>query len=104
MLTDTLPASVTYVSGGTYNSANRVVSFPVTLGAGQSQDYSFTVQVNNGTYFPAEGVDTLLNEKLTGTAGTIGYFRRLGGNFYHYQRLDDTQYQEFQCAKFILYP
>ncbi len=68
LLTDTLPASVTYVSGGTYNSANRVVSFQVTLGAGQSQDYSFTVQVNNGTYFPA---DTLLNEKLTGTAGTI---------------------------------
>lgn len=52
ILTDTLPANVTYVSGGSYNSANRVVSFPVTLAASQSQTYSFTVLVNNGAYYP----------------------------------------------------
>lgn len=52
LLTDTLPSNVTYVSGGTYNSANRVVSFPVNLLPGQSQTYSFTVLVNNGAYYP----------------------------------------------------
>lgn len=52
ILTDTLPTNVTYVSGGTYNSANRVVSFPVTLAAAQTQTYSFTVLVNNGAYYP----------------------------------------------------
>jgi hypothetical protein len=52
LLTDTLPTNVTYVSGGSYNSANRVVSFPVTLTAGQTQTYSFTVLVNTGAYFP----------------------------------------------------
>lgn len=52
LLTDTLPANVTYVSGGTYNSTTRVVSFPVTMGAGQTNTYSFTVRVNVGSYFP----------------------------------------------------
>jgi uncharacterized repeat protein (TIGR01451 family) len=68
LLTDTLPSNVTYISGGTYNAGNRVVSFPVNLAAGQSQTYSFTVQINNGSYFPPQ---TLLDEQVTGTAGTI---------------------------------
>ncbi len=50
-ITDTIPLNVTYVSGGTYNSANRVVSFPVTQAAGLTVDYSFTVTINAGTYF-----------------------------------------------------
>jgi hypothetical protein len=52
LLTDTLPTNVTYISGGTYNAANRVVSFTVTQAAGQSQQYSFTVRTNAGSYFP----------------------------------------------------
>ncbi|MBK8929290.1 MAG: M36 family metallopeptidase [Chitinophagaceae bacterium] len=52
LLTDTLPSNVTYVSGGTYNSVSRVVSFPVNITSGNSQLYSFTVRINNGTYFP----------------------------------------------------
>jgi hypothetical protein len=52
LLTDTLPLNVTYVSGGSYNAANRVVSFPVNLTAGQVQQYQFTVKVNTGAYFP----------------------------------------------------
>jgi hypothetical protein len=52
LLTDTLPANVTYVSGGAYNTFTRVVSFPVNVPAGQSQDYSFTVQINVGSWFP----------------------------------------------------
>ena len=52
LLTDTLPTNVTYVSGGTYNAANRVVSFTVTQAAGQTQQYSFTVRTNPGSYFP----------------------------------------------------
>jgi hypothetical protein len=60
-ITDTLPANVTYVSGGTYNAANRVVSFSVSQAAGTTVDYSFVVNVNAGTYFaPA----TLLNEPV----------------------------------------
>ena len=52
LLTDTLPLNVTYVSGGSYNSTTRVVSFPVNMAAAQSQDYTFTVQVNAGAYYP----------------------------------------------------
>ena len=50
-LRDTLPANVTYVSGGTYDAANRVVSFTVTQPAGTTVDYNFVVTVNAGTYF-----------------------------------------------------
>lgn len=63
LLTDTLPSNVTYVSGGTYNAGNRVVSFPVNVLAGQTQTYSFTIQINNGSYFPTTN---LLDEQVTG--------------------------------------
>ena len=63
LLTDTLPSNVTYVSGGTYNAGTRVVSFPVNLNAGQTQAYSFTIQINNGSYFPTTN---LLDEQVTG--------------------------------------
>ena len=65
ILRDTLPSNVTYVSGGTYNAGDRVVSFPVNLSIGQSQDYSFTVSINAGTYFPPA---TLLTEQVTTVA------------------------------------
>ena len=68
ILTDTLPLNVAYVSGGTYNAGNRVVSFPVNLAQGASQDYSFTVSINPGSYFPPQNI---LDEQVTGTAGTI---------------------------------
>lgn len=65
LLTDTLPSNVTYVSGGNYNAATRVVSFPVTLAAGGSQAFSFTVSVNAGAYYdPAD----LLNEPFSGSS------------------------------------
>lgn len=51
-LVDTLPNNVAYISGGTYNAANRTVSFNVNLISGQSQDYTFLVKVNTGAYFP----------------------------------------------------
>ena len=51
-VTDTLPTHVTYVSGGTYNAGNRVVTFgPVSLAAGASQTFTLVITVNNGTYF-----------------------------------------------------
>src|SRR5437762_1977461 len=49
-LRDTLPANVTYASGGTYDALNRVVSFPVTQIAGSANNYVFTVNVNSGSY------------------------------------------------------
>lgn len=61
-LRDTLPANVTYVSGGTYDAATRVVSFPVTQAAGIVQTYSFTVNVNNVSYFTPI---VLLDEQVT---------------------------------------
>ncbi|MFT3979740.1 MAG: M36 family metallopeptidase [Ferruginibacter sp.] len=70
LLTDTLPANVTYVSGGTYNTSTRVVSFPVNLSAGQSQTYSFTIMINNGSYFPTV---TLLDEQVTNTGIPAGW-------------------------------
>jgi subtilisin-like proprotein convertase family protein len=65
-LTDTLPAHVTWVSGGTYNPANRVVSFnPITLAANVTQAYQFTVNINSGSYFaPIEH----LNDPVGGPA------------------------------------
>lgn len=61
-LRDTLPSNVTYVSGGTYNATSRVVSFPVSFVSGGTQTFSFTVTVNNGTYFDTQ---TLLDEQVT---------------------------------------
>jgi extracellular elastinolytic metalloproteinase len=63
-LRDTLPPNVTYVSGGSYDAGNRVVSFPVNLGVGQSQDYNFTVSVNPGSYYAPV---LLLDETVAGT-------------------------------------
>ena len=63
-ITDTLPLNVSYVSGGTYNSTNRVVSFPVTQAAGTTVNYSFTVNINAGTYFAPV---TILNEQVPAT-------------------------------------
>lgn len=51
-LSDTLPPNVTWVSGGTYNSANRVVSWSVTQPSSSTQTFSFTVNVNAGSYYP----------------------------------------------------
>lgn len=52
ILRDTLPANVTWVSGGTYDNTTRIVSWTVNVPAGGTQTYSFTVTVNNGAYFP----------------------------------------------------
>ena len=65
LITDTLPSNVTYVSGGTYNAATRVVSFNVSLALQQTQTYPFTVSVNAGSFFPTV---TLLNEPVSGPA------------------------------------
>jgi hypothetical protein len=64
IITDTLPTNVTYVSGGSYNAATRVVSFPITQAANSTVDYSFTVNINSGTYFAPV---TILNETVPAT-------------------------------------
>lgn len=51
-IVDTLPSNVTYISGGTYNAANRTVTFSgISLGVSQSSDFTVKVKVNSGTYF-----------------------------------------------------
>lgn len=52
VLRDTLPSNVDYVSGGIYDSATRVVSFAVNVPVGSTQNYSFTVKIKSGSYFP----------------------------------------------------
>lgn len=64
-LLDTLPSNVTYVSGGNYNAATRVVSFDVNQAAGETQTYSFVVKINNGSYFDPV---TLFNEPVAGSS------------------------------------
>ncbi len=64
-LRDTLPTNITYVSGGTYDVANRVVSFPVNMTSAGTQTYSFTVSVNTGSYFTPQ---TYIDEQVNGTA------------------------------------
>ncbi|MEP7236980.1 MAG: M36 family metallopeptidase, partial [Ferruginibacter sp.] len=61
-LRDTLPLNVTYVSGGTYDAVNRVVSFAVNQGA-TTVNYPFTVNVNPGSYFAPI---SLMNEPVAG--------------------------------------
>ena len=61
-LRDTLPNNVTYVSGGTYDAPNRVVSFAVNQAAGTT-NYPFVVNVNPGSYFPPI---SLINETVAG--------------------------------------
>lgn len=64
-LVDTLPTNVTYVSGGTYNSGNRTVTFSgINLTAGTQQVNTFTVKVNAGAYFVPT---TPVNETVAGT-------------------------------------
>jgi hypothetical protein len=62
---DTLPTNVTYVSGGTYNAADRTVTFDgINLVSGASQTNSFTVRVNAGTYVaPVQHI----NQPVAGT-------------------------------------
>jgi uncharacterized repeat protein (TIGR01451 family) len=64
IIRDTLPVNVTYITGGSYNSANRVVSFNVNFDAGATQSYSYIVQVNPGSYFTPQ---TLFEEQVTGS-------------------------------------
>lgn len=68
-LIDTLPTTVTYVSGGVYNPATRTVTFnPVNVNVGSPQSYQFTVNVNAGTYFAP--ID-YLNETVAGPPPAI---------------------------------
>lgn len=65
-VTDTLPTHVTWVSGGTYNSANRTVTFsPVSLSPNATGTFPFTVTVNPGSYFAPV---THLNEVIPSAA------------------------------------
>ncbi|HAI84701.1 MAG TPA: hypothetical protein DCL43_13635 [Chitinophagaceae bacterium] len=51
---DTLPTNVTWISGGTYNAANRTVTFnTINLNSGQTTDFTYRVAVNAGTFTPA---------------------------------------------------
>jgi subtilisin-like proprotein convertase family protein len=66
---DTLPTTVTYVSGGVYNAANRTVTFnPVNVNVGSPQTYQFAVTANAGTYFPP--ID-YLDDPVAGPPPTI---------------------------------
>lgn len=54
LLTDTLPANVSFVSannGGTYNSGNRVVSWTINQAANSTVNYNLVVKINSGTYY-----------------------------------------------------
>ncbi len=66
-LRDTLPLNANFVSatnGGTYNAGNRVVSWPVNIAVGATQNYGLTVQVAAGSYFPPV---TIINEPVPST-------------------------------------
>lgn len=54
LLTDTLPANVSFVSannGGTYNSGNRVVSWTINQAANSTVNYNLVVKINSGAYY-----------------------------------------------------
>lgn len=68
VIRDTLPANVFFVSataGGTYDAANRVVSWTINQASNLTQDYNFVVHVKTGSYYPTV---ELLNETVAGAA------------------------------------
>ncbi len=76
---DTLGTNVTYVSGGTYNSSNRTVTFNVpSLTSLQTTAFTLKVKVNSGTYFTdvtlfSENVPTnSVPSSFTATTNVIG--------------------------------
>ena len=61
-IVDTLAMNVTWVSGGSYNPANRTVTFTVpSLPANQAQTFTFKTKINTGTYFAST---TLFSETI----------------------------------------
>ena len=70
IIRDTLPLNVTYVSGGSYDASNRVVSFPVNLSVGSSQSYTYTISINNGSYYAPV---VLLDETVPTTSLPTGW-------------------------------
>ena len=74
---DTLPANATYVSGGSYNAANRTVTFNVAgLPPSQTATYSFIANINNNSYYAPskqfEDVITPVSLNTTFAAATNG--------------------------------
>lgn len=65
-IVDTIPVNTTYVSGGTYNAADRTVKFSdIDVPANSTVNYSFKVSVNPGSYFPPS---THLDEQVVGNS------------------------------------
>ncbi len=66
VITDTIPANTTYVSGGTYNAVKRTVTFNnITVLPNTTATYSFVVSVNAGSYFPPT---TFIDEQVVGNS------------------------------------
>ena len=83
VLRDTLPTTVTWVSGGVYTPADRVVTFsPITMPINSSQNHQVTVNVNNGTYFaPVEHINdvvTAIAPNWTATSTTANVWATSG--------------------------
>jgi len=70
---DYLPPNVTYVSGGTYNSADNSILFSnINLSASQSQTFTVKLKVNEGTYFKPT---LLLNDSVTSSTIPAGTWK-----------------------------
>jgi len=96
---DTLPSSVTYVSGGTYNNTNRTVTFSgVSLAASQSTALTVKVKVNAGTYFAPNSMladnvnsntipaDIWKNTTTTGSSWVVSNARHKTGSYSYYAK------------------
>ena len=69
-ITDTLPTTVTYISGGTYEPANRVVKYSnINVTTGTSQQFLFTAKVNGGVYYPT--LNSLVDSVNSATIATL---------------------------------
>jgi len=64
-IVDTLPSNVTYVSGGTYNAANRTVTFNIpNLAPMEVATFTMSVKVATGTFFASS---TVFSESFANT-------------------------------------
>ncbi|MBK9382851.1 MAG: M36 family metallopeptidase [Chitinophagaceae bacterium] len=85
VLRDTLPTTVTWVSGGVYTPGDRVVTFsPINLAINTSQNFPVTVNVNAGTYFaPVEHINdpvTAIAPNWTATSTTANVWATSGAS------------------------
>lgn len=112
-IVDTLPANVTYVSGGTYNAANRTVTFSgINLGVSKSDTFTVKVTVKSGSYskpvvllsdsVKTAGISALWQDSAAGTfpsPWTVSTAKHHSGAYSYYAKDSTGSHHEMLISK-----